>query len=231
MLSSTMGMRRTTLVAGLAVCGLAVGCSSSASTPDTSQASKAPSSPTSAVPAGYVEFVDRESQFSIAVPSSWHQVNPSSPGASQVISSLVAANPRLKSVLGSAASLAADGMKFLAVDASSIARVPSINVIVQPALGTTDSDLPKLLNEVKSEYAKIGATLTSNSYVQLAGHTALHAAIVLHEKTSTGVTLDVPENQYLLFANDFGYNLTLAARSPRFATILTTFEVSTTPAS
>ncbi len=199
------GHRRARLVACLTtVAALAGGCggsddeSASGSTtlaPPTTAAATTTS--TGPVPAGYTGFTEATSRFSVAVPSSWRQVDPSSPGAAQALQDLAKSNPALGSML-SGGDLAAEGIKFLAVDQAGA----SANVVVKPALGAKDSDLPQLLEELKAQYRDLGATLTGNETVKLAGHDVLKLSINLPLAQPQGGRTTLPTVQYFLVAND-----------------------------
>ena len=136
-------------------------------------------------------------------------------------------NPGLKRVLGSnAAALIAQGIKFYAVNPKAGADVPAINVGVRPAVGIRDSDLPHIGNTLRSQFATIGATISSISAASVAGHQALEVAVTFRAIGPTGAVTAKQEIQYFIAANDFIYVLALAGTSPEFPAIAATFDVS-----
>lgn len=178
-------------------------------------------------PAGYVTFVDTADHFSIAVPNAWRRIDLSTPGASQTLQDLVAANPGLKALLGSnAAALIAQGIKFYALNASDPADVPTVNVVARPAVGIRDSDLPRIGETLKAQYATIGAEVSRVSTSSVAGHMALQVAVTFRAVGPTGAAIAKHEIQDFIAANDFIYILTLAGTSPEFRTIAATLNVS-----
>jgi hypothetical protein len=178
------------------------------------------------LPAGYVTFVDTADHFSIAVPNAWRRIDLSTPGASQTLRDLVAANPGLRALLGSnAAALIAQGIKFYALNAND-AAVPTVNVAARPAVGIRDSDPPRIAATLKAQYATIGATVSRISTSSVAGHTALQVAVTTRAVGPTGAAIAKDEIQDFVAANDFIYILTLAGTSPEFRTIAATLDVS-----
>jgi hypothetical protein len=174
----------------------------------------------------YVTFVDTADHFSIAVPNAWRRIDLSTPGASQTLRDLVAANPGLRALLGSnAAALIAQGIKFYALNANE-AAVPTVNVVARPAVGIRDSDLPRIAATLKAQYATIGATVSRISASSVAGHTALQVAVTTRAVGPTGAAIAKDEIQDFVAANDFIYILTLAGTSPEFRTIAATLDVS-----
>lgn len=146
-------------------------------------------------PAGYVTFVDTADHFSIAVPNAWRRIDLSTPGASQTLRDLVASNPGLKALLGSnAAALIAQGIKFYALNASDPADVPTVNVVARPAVGIRDSDLPRIGETLKAQYATIGAEVSRVSTSSVAGHMALQVAVTFRSG-STGAAIAKHEIQ------------------------------------
>ncbi len=99
-------------------------------------------------------------------------------------------------------------------------------MVVKPAVGARDSDLPTVAEQIKGEYQKGGFTIRSSEMVQLAGHASLKVTSDLALNKPTGGNASVHEVQYFIFANDLGYVLTLAGTSPQFAAIPDTFRVS-----
>jgi len=224
--SGRKGWRRPGLVLSVGVLSsLAVACGgSSSSKTSTSGPPKTAAVTTTtlaaSVPAGFTGFSDAADRFTIAVPAAWRTIDPSSPGAAQLKQDLAKSNPALAPVLSG--DLVAQGIKYLAVDAAGSAA----NVIVKPALGARDRDLPTVADQVKAEYAKGGFTIRSSEMVQFAGHAALKITSDLALNKPTGGSTSVHEVQYFIFANDLGYILTLAGSNPQFAAISNTFRVS-----
>jgi hypothetical protein len=178
---------------------------------------------------GYTRFADRTDSFSIAVPSSWRQVNPSSPGAQAAFAQVMAASPSLKKAFGGGfAGLAASGIKFLAVDpdpADAATGSPTINVIVHPAPGSKDADLQQLASGIEAEYQQLGLHTVDSATVELAGHRALRVHVAYTTSAPDGSSTTVPETQYFVLANDFAYVVTLGFSSPSFDQVLASFSV------
>lgn len=172
--------------------------------------------PVAPVPAGYTGFTSAPFRFSLAVPSSWRQVDPASPGANQALRDIVSTNPALGAAIGGA-DLATLGIRFLASDPAS---GDSVNVVAKPAIGLRDSDLPELVPDLKAEYAKLNATVLSTRSERLSGHDAIRVTIDLRLAQGT-----LRQVQYLIAANDFIYFLTLSGTSSAFTTIAETLRV------
>lgn len=177
---------------------------------------------TSSIPPGYVEFRSGVNHFRISVPSNWRQIDPSSPGAAAVVQDVEKSNPALKTVLG-AGDLASKGITFFAI--SPDGKV-NLNIVVKPAVGARDSDLPSLRTELKTQYQQLGGNVTSTETVSLAGHQALQIHVQLPLKDASGTTHTLNETQDVLAANDFAYILTFTGEAPDVATIAATFNVS-----
>ncbi|HUO48153.1 MAG TPA: PsbP-related protein [Acidimicrobiales bacterium] len=179
---------------------------------------------------GYTQFADHTDSFSIAVPSSWRQVDPSSPGAEAAFQEMTTQNPSLRKAFGNGFSdVVSAGIKFLAVDPDpadvASGGSPTINVIVHPAPGSTDADLGRLSSGITGEYQQLGLHLVDTSTVHLAGHRALRMHVGYTVTAADGSTSSVPETQYFVLANDFAYIITLAFSSPRFDQVMSTFAV------
>jgi len=172
------------------------------------------------VPAGFVGFTDAADRFTIAVPTAWSKVDPSSPGAAQATQEMLKNNPDMATVLTS--DLAGQGVKYLAVDGSG----SSANVVVKPALGMKDSDLPQVADAVKAQYLKVGGTVRGTETVQFAGHTALRLTVDLKLARAVGSRVTVRTIQYFMALNDLAYIVTLAGTSPLLVPIGDTFRVS-----
>jgi hypothetical protein len=182
----------------------------------------------SGAPAGYQTFSDQADHFSIAVPSEWRSVDPTSPGAAAAFEQIQAANPNFKRGFnGNLSSLLANDVKFLAVaPPSQAAEAANLNVIVKPAPGFVDADLGQIRNALPGEYTKIGATLLGITTITLDGHQALKTTAHLPVNTDLGNTLLASQSQYVLGANDFIYIITMTGTSPDLSTIAATFQTN-----
>jgi len=173
------------------------------------------------VPAGFTGFTQATDRFTVSVPSDWRQIDPSSPGAAQATQDMVKRYPALAPVLGSGGP--AQNIKFLAVDSTGKSVA---NVAVMVAVGARDSDLPKQVDDLKAEYRKLGATVTSTRSVPLSGHTALQVNLEMRLAGAGGASPTVRQVQYIIAANDLLYILTLSGDSPQLSTVATTLRVS-----
>jgi hypothetical protein len=182
----------------------------------------------SGTPVGYRTFSDRAARFSIAVPSDWRSVDPTSPGAAAAIQQLQQTNPNFRRAFsGNLSNLLANDVKFLAISpVSQGTEAPNINVIVKPAPGFVDADLGQIRNALPAEYAKIGATLVGITNVTLDGHEALRTSATLPINTGLGSTVVASQAQYIVGGNDFVYIITLTGTSPELPTIATTFQIN-----
>ena len=177
---------------------------------------------TTAVPAGFTTFQDKPDHFKLSVPGGWRQVDASSPGAIQAAKDLAAANPSLQSLIGSG-DLSSKGIKYLAIATDGTSNV---NVVVKAAPGAKDSDLPNLVDTLKTQYQQAGATVESTMSVPLAGHQALQVKITLPLNDGSGGTTTLHETQDIVAANDFAYIVTLTGASPDLAAIGSSLNVS-----
>jgi hypothetical protein len=207
----------------VAACGSASHTAAS-TTPSTVAAA---TTTTSTLPAGYTTFSDVAYQFSIGVPSSWNQVDPSSPGATKALQTVVADNPKMKAAYGGGpASFVASGTKFLAFDTDQTADfTPNLNIIAKPATGIANSDLPSLLPGLRTEFQKLGGTVTASSQVPVAGLPGFQINLQLPTTLPSGGKLTVLETQDYVVANGYFYALTFAGTAPEFSTILSTFSI------
>jgi hypothetical protein len=196
--------------------------------PTTSPASSPTAPPTTGgVPAGYAPFVDQTDGFSIAVPTAWRQLDPTSPGAAAIFAQLGQDNPNLKTVLGpDLSTLISKQVKILALDAGSQnGFASSVNVIARPEPGIQSSDLAQIARQLPAEYAQLGATLLGTSMVTLGGEQALQETLDLPLHDLQGAAIVARETQYFVGANDFLYTVTLAGDSPDLPTIASTFHL------
>ncbi|HUE59988.1 MAG TPA: hypothetical protein VMO88_10430, partial [Acidimicrobiales bacterium] len=149
-----------------------------------------------------------------------------SPGAAAVLNEAEQSNPNLRAALPNKSSLAAEGMKFMAIDPTGTNGFGSdVNVIAHAALGYSDNDLGDIAGQMSQEYGKLGATLTSSQTTTLAGHKALENSLELPLQTPSGGSITVHEVQYFLGGNDIVYVITLSGDSPALATVASTFKI------
>lgn len=172
------------------------------------------------VPAGYTAFTSKEDRYSLAVPKDWRQIDPSSPTAAQAVKDAVKLNPALGSVI-SPENLTAQGIKYLAVNGTGA----SVNMVVKPAAGARDSDLPSIVDAIKAQYPSIGGTVTGTETVQLSGRTAAKVSSDIQMNQAAGAS-KLSQVQYVLLANDLAYILTLSGQSPVFPAIAATLRIS-----
>ena len=177
---------------------------------------------TASTPAGYTSFVDSADRFSIAVPSSWTEVNPESAGSIAAFEQVEQNNPNLKAIIGSPSSLEAKGMRFLAIDTADQESQPStINVTAQADPGFQDSEFSQLVAQLPAEFSKFGATMLGSSTVSLPGGEALRVSLDLPLTDDLGNRTTLAETQYYLGSNDFIYVIT--GTGPGLTTIASTF--------
>jgi hypothetical protein len=208
----------------LLTAGVAAGCTSSTSPSASPHGSS--STTTGAMPRGYTRFTDHADRFTIAVPVSWRRIDPSSPGASQAFAELLRSNPGIANATGTdSAALLSQGMKLLAIDVGSPTE-PTIDVITRPAPGLRDSDLPQVLDAVKSEYASAGFRLARTQPISVGGHKGLEETLHVSLAAPSGGTVSKSEIQDLVAANDLLYVVTLSGTSAAFPTIVKSFKVS-----
>lgn len=185
---------------------------------------------TSGAPGGAVgearTFADAAKHFSIAVPSTWRSIDPSSPGAIDAFKTLLAANPRLAEAYGSLSTATlSSAMSFFGISADSTAP-GSVNVVAVPALGVSDSDLSSVELKFQAEYQRIGATVAQASTISLAGHQALHNVISAPLVAPGAATSTVTESQDVVLANDLAYILTSSGSSPDLDGIIASFSLT-----
>ncbi len=206
---------RVGAVVGLAATVVACGGGSKSSTAATT-------SSTARTPAGFAVFQDKPDHLRLSVPSAWRQVDASSPGAIQAAKDLAASNPALQSLIGSG-DLSSKGIKFLALAPDTGSNV---NVVVKPAVGARDSDLPNLVDALKTQYQQAGATVQTTKQVPLAGHQALEVTLTLPLNDGSGGTTTLHETQDIVAANDLAYIVTLTGNSPDLPAIGSSLNVS-----
>jgi hypothetical protein len=217
------GIAAAAAVIVVVVVAVVVGRSSHSPTFTTGKA--VPGTSSAGTPSGYQSFVDQTDHFSIAVPTQWRALDPSSPGAAAMFQQLEQDNPKLKAVLGSnLATQESRGMKFLSVDVNSqAAESPNVNVIVTPAPGLQDSDVTEAADQLVAVLAKAGGTELVSRIVAFDGHQVVQVSGNVTLNNPSGNNVTYPLTQYDLGANDFLYVITLSGSSPEFSTIATTF--------
>ncbi|MGH9095099.1 MAG: hypothetical protein ACRDXE_08055 [Acidimicrobiales bacterium] len=178
---------------------------------------------TASTPPGYKPFVDRTDHFSIAVPAAWRSANPSSPGVTASVHDMLQLSPRLQANLGSGfVNALSRSTKFLAVDPTGgTIATSAVAVVVSPAIGATDNDLPQAEAGLERAYQQTAGTVVSSVGIDLAGHQALQDTVRV--PTASGTT--ILETEDVLLANDFVYFITFAGSSPDMPTVASTFSV------
>lgn len=123
------------------------------------------------VPVGYAEFRDAGRGYSVAVPSSWIQINVQSPAAAAEFAKLLKQNPQFARVVGSDfPSLEKQQMSLLAVapkgaDANMVVTSSGISGTLSAAeLGALYS------SKVKPVYSRVGWRLESHQIATLDGY-------------------------------------------------------------
>jgi hypothetical protein len=159
------------------------------------------------VPSGYTEFRDAGSGYSVAVPSSWTQINVQSPDAAAAFAKLVKLVPKIGSVYGNnVASLAQRKMSLLAVSRNN----ETANMIVTQGNGTASAaELTTLWSTVlQPSYSRVGFIVESHQLVVLDRYPALRIQITFAIRGRS-----VPETQFILGAHGEVYALTIANTS------------------
>jgi hypothetical protein len=218
--AATVGI--AVLFVAAAVAGVVILAGRAPQTPGNSN-SLAVAGPSSAsTPSGFTSFRDQADHFSIAVPSSWTEVNPESATSIAAFTEVEQNNPDLEPVVGSASTLVARGMRFLAIDTASPDSQPStITVTTEANPGFQDNEFSQLAAALPSEYAKLGATILSSNTVSLPGGQALQVSVQLPLTDDSGNQTILNETQYYFVSSDFIYVLT--GSGPAIATIAATF--------
>jgi PsbP len=192
------------LLAGVAAC----------STPP-SQAAKVAHAP--GVPSGYSEFQDKARGYSLALPSSWTQINVQGPGAAAIFNEAAKKDPKIKAEFGTnLAAMAKENMSLLAVGQGG----ENANMIVTGASGTaTSAQLASIYPTLATSYAHAGMQVHGHQLVTIDKYPALRIMVSI---AVSGVQL--PETQYVLEVNSRAYVLTLtktpAATSNEIASTL-----------
>ena len=176
--------------------------------------------------AEFTTYHDAANNFSIGTPSDWSQVSLSDPRAQAAIDQLVAQNPKLAATLGSSATLAASGIKFLAVDPSGGSTV---NVAVQSAPGTpdnlSDSDLEEAVPDLTQGLKSSGASVTGHQIVTVNGRKAIEIQYDL-PLTNGGTAITVHGNAYVFPTNDTVHTVSVVGTDDVVAHVMSTFTIT-----
>jgi hypothetical protein len=162
----------------------------------------------SGVPTGYTEFRDSARGYSLAVPSSWTQINVQSPSAAAAFNQLLKEKPQFAQVLGSSvSSLANERMSLLAVGPNET----TVNMIVEQGSGTlTAAQLGTVYSaDIRPAYVRAGIKLLGHQMARLDGYPALRISI-----TIPFGTVVLPETQFIAGVHGFEYVLTIAHATP-----------------
>lgn len=164
----------------------------------------------SGVPAGYTEFLDSARGYSMAVPSSWVQINVQSAGATAAFAQLLKEKPQFAQVFGNnLASLAKQNLSLLAIGPGDTVA----SMVVEQGSGSqtlTAAQLETLYSdEIQPAYARAGFKVLGHQTAGLDGDPALRISIVL-----TVGTISRHETQFIVGAQDNVYTLTIAQATP-----------------
>ncbi|HXW46337.1 MAG TPA: hypothetical protein VEL03_16235 [Streptosporangiaceae bacterium] len=171
----------------------------------------------SGVPAGYSEFQDKARGYSVALPSSWTQINVQSPDAAAIFSAAVKKEPKIAAEFGdNLAAMAKENMSLLAVGKGG----QNANMIVTAASGTaTSAQLASVYPTLASSYAHAGMNVQGHQLITIDSYPALRIEISL---TISGAQLS--ETQFVLEVHSRAYVLTItkapAATSSEIASTL-----------
>lgn len=199
---SAVSVRARAALCAAGLLGLLVACSSSA--PPQAK----PVAHASSVPAGFSEFRDPGRGYSIAVPSSWIQINVQSSNASTMFAKLLKQEPKFAQVFGSSlTSLAQQDMSLLAVGPAGTAA----NMVVTSGSGTlTAAQLGTVYStELQPTYARAGIKVLSHQAATLDGYPALRVSITIAFSGKT-----VPETQFVAGVHNNAYVLTITGATP-----------------
>jgi hypothetical protein len=172
-----------------------------------------------AAPAGYTTFSDTADGFSIALPSQWRDINPTSAGTSQALAQFANDNPAFKAILNS-------GVRSdLRLFAGSADGRSGLDILSHPAPGVRDADVTSQLSQAESAYQALGIKVTGTGKETVAGH---QAGVIQGTFTFNGPlgSQSASETQYIVDANDNLYVITILGTSSDFPTILGTFTLN-----
>ncbi len=183
--------------------------------------------PLPGTPAGYQAYEDGPDHFSIAVPSAWYDIDPTSVEGvdDQAQQSAERSNPGLSDFLGSPSpSLGAASTKFLASGGHVPNGVPSVVsvVIFRPVPPT---DLGSLETGILTTTALAHAKLEARGLVALNGRSAFRATAESTVETTSGQTATNQSAIYLIDVNDTLYAVIVSGIDPALATIVHTFNI------
>jgi hypothetical protein len=160
---------------------------------------------TQGVPAGYTEFRDAGRGYSLAVPSSWTQINVQSPSAAAAFANLIKLDPKIATIYGTSFAT------FAKQDISLLAIAPgggqSANMVVTPGNGTASAAQIASIysSQVAPAYARYGAHVNSHQLVKLGGFPAMRISVIF-----VIGSVKRAETQFLWAVHSEGYVLTLA---------------------
>ncbi len=165
----------------------------------------------SGVPAGYTEFRDSARGYSLAVPSSWVQINVQSGAAAAEFAQLLKEKPQFTQVFGNnLATLEKENLSLLAVGPNGT----SANMVVEQGSGTlTAAQLGTVYStELQPSYQRAGIKLLGHGAARLDGYPALRTSIVFTIGTAAR-----PETQFIAGVHGRIYILTVALASATLA--------------
>jgi len=154
------------------------------------------------VPAGYSEFQDSARGYSLALPSSWTQINVQTPGAAAVFNAIVKKDPKFEAEFGdNLAAMAKENMSLLAIGPGG----ENANMVVTSAGGTyTSAQLASVYPVLASNYKRLGMDVQAHSLIRVDGYAALRVQLIV---ALDGIRL--PETQFVLEVHSWAYVLTV----------------------
>lgn len=155
-------------------------------------------------------FNDQADHFSIDTPSSWQQLDLSTPAAQARVKQIFAENPKLATIAGGdLPSLVAKGLKFVSTDGVG----STVNVAVFHSLGApanpTDNDLQGGVQSFTQQITAAGGTVKSHTLVTIGGHRALEFSYDLPLAVG-GLSVTVHGTEAILLSKDTIYEVTAA---------------------
>jgi PsbP len=177
--------------------------------------------PQHGVPSGYTQFRDSARGYSIALPSSWIQINVQSPQAGNLFARALKDDPKAAAALGgSLATMQKENMSLLAVaaDGAGANMIVTTSAVESPSRAQIASLVPTFL----SEYARVGMIVSAHEVVTVDGHPALRfqASITMKGRT-------VRETQFVVITGGWDYTLTTdQVGAPTVAEIVSTVRFS-----
>jgi PsbP len=158
--------------------------------------------PQHGVPSGYTEFRDSASGYSIALPSSWIQINVQSPQAAALFARVLKDDPKVSAALGgSLATMQKEDMSLLAVAPDGAGA----NMIAHTSAAESLSraQLASLVPTFLAEYGRAGMNVSAHEVVAVDGHPALRFQVSITLKGRT-----VHETQFVVITGGWDYTLT-----------------------